>query len=302
MTRTKLFRILVGGVCLAAVGVAAGLAAWNLERRPELSPVASGKILAESAGCFACHGRHEDDPRANFRSNASGAWRPKGNPTLWENGIDEAEVLTAWIRDGFEPGEEESHRRFHSQMPAYGEALSAEEIDAIVAWILAEGLRYTEGMGNAGAPLPELTAASVAALPPEQLFALGDRASRRLGCYQCHGELGQGGVENPLSFKGFIPGFFGGEFLDLTDGGDRAEIGHWIDHGRGDAIERGALGRVAKRFFEGQAIDMPAYADLTNEGEKALLVEFMLLLNARGPLSGKDLEGISRQLAEATNR
>src|SRR5690606_720045 len=209
--------------------------------------------------------------------------------------------LTAWIRDGFEPGKEESHRRFHSQMPAYGEALSPEEIDAIVAWILGEGLRYSEGMGNGAAPLPELTPQAVAALPEDRLFALGDRAARRFGCYQCHGELGQGGVENLLSFKGFIPGFFGKEFLDLTDGGERAEILHWIEHGRGKAIESGPLGGIARRFFESQAIDMPAYADLTNEGEKALLVEFMLLLNRRGPLSGQDLEAISRQLADAPN-
>jgi mono/diheme cytochrome c family protein len=130
----------------------------------------------------------------------------------------------------------------------------------------------------------------------------GDRLSRKFGCYQCHGELGQGGVANPGSFKGYIPGFFGNDFLKLTAQGDRSEILHWIDHGRGQAIESGLAGKLAKRYFDGQAIPMPGYRDQLSPPEKELLADFMLLINKSGPLSAKEIERIVTLLeADASN-
>jgi mono/diheme cytochrome c family protein len=181
-------------------------------------------------------------------------------------------------------------------MPAYDAFMKPTEIEAISAWILAEGIRLSQAGGPDEIPL--LALADVAGLAPNRLLALGDALSRRHGCYQCHGELGQGGVANPASFKNTIPGFFGHDFRELTDGGDRDEILHWIDHGRGQAIESGLTGAVAKRFLDGQAIGMPGYRDRLNEVEKSILTEYLLYLNKTGPLSAKELERILKLLTE----
>lgn len=282
-------------IVLAAA--AAGAVLFRVEREPETSPVFLGEGLAVSSGCFGCHGRVEAENRANFRPDRSGGWRRGSIATFWEDGITESEELIEWIRDGCPADKAERHKQLFIQMPAYGDGfLETDEIDAIAAWILTEGLKQTEGLGNGTLPAIEMTAVEVGGLDHDRLFVLGDRVSRQQGCYQCHGELGQGGVPNPASFKGTIPGFFGSEFRELTDGGDRAEILHWIDHGRGDTIESGLKGILAKRFFENQAIGMPGYKDLLNEGEKALLVDFLLLLNEKGPLSARDVENLSKLL------
>lgn len=287
----------VVGLLIALAVVAAGLVLYRAERKPETSPVFLGEKLAIQSGCFACHGRDEAENRINYRPDRSGGWRPASIPTLWEDGITETDELVEWIRDGCPEEKAERHKQLFIQMPAYGgEFLKPDEIDAIAAWILAEGLKLTEGMGNGTLPMVEMTAEEVSGLDQDRLFVLGDRISRQQGCYQCHGELGQGGVQNPASFKGTIPGFFGSEFLELTDGGDRAEILHWIDHGRGHAIESGLMGTFAKRFFDSQAIPMPGYEDVLNDGEKALLVEFLLLLNEKGPLGARDVENLSKLL------
>ena len=288
-------RPLVG--LLGAVVVITGLTTLlHFERRAELSIVTQGRNLALAHGCFACHGTSEMDERANFRQLTSGQWKPKSIPTLWENGIDRADVLTEWITHGVTAKDAEAQKRLFIRMPAYADFMNTTEIEAVSAWILSEGIRLSQGGGPDEIPLPEID--GIAQLEPDRLFALGDVLSRRHGCYQCHGELGQGGVENPHSFKNTIPGFFGHDFRELTENGDRAEILHWIDHGRGHSIESGLTGSLATRFLDGQAIEMPAYRDHLNDNEKAVLTEFLLHLNKAGPLPAKDLERILKLLSE----
>lgn len=259
----------------------------QLEKRPESSPVSRGARLAEEAGCFACHGRAEEERRFNLRLAAPGQWRGKNNPSLWDGEITEVKVLTDWIANGVPADEAEKHRQLFIRMPAYKDRLSPGEIDDIVAWILAEGLRFRI---QPGAWKPAASGAAAQRLSGDELFVAGDLLARQTGCYQCHGELGQGGVPNPDSLKGYIPGFQGSDFLKLTANGDRAEILHWIDHGRGRAIEAGLLGGIAKKYFDGQAIPMPGYRDQLSAAEKELLADFILLLNKTGPLSAQEIE------------
>lgn len=282
---------------LGSAAAIAGLAiAVYVERRAEVSVVTHGRNLAVSNGCFACHGTSDADQKANFRQDTAGGWKSKSIPSLWENGIDQLDVLNEWIAKGVIAKEAEEHKRLFIQMPAYEGFMKPKEIEAVSAWILAEGIRLSQGGGPD--EIPETPIEKVRELPPDRLLALGDALSRRHGCYQCHGELGQGGVSNPASFKSAIPGFFGDEFRALTDGGEREEILHWIDHGRGRALESGFTGILAKRFLDGQAIAMPAYRDHLSESEKAVLTEYLLYLNKAGPLSGKELERILALLNE----
>jgi mono/diheme cytochrome c family protein len=283
---------------MAAIG-AALVVVLQIERQPELSVVAHGKNLAVANGCFACHGTSEGDQKANFRQLSSGGWKSKSIPTLWENGIDSVEVLNEWIAKGVTAKEAEEHKRLFIQMPAYETFMSPAEIEAVSAWILTDAIRLSQGSAPAKLSLPSIS--EIPQLAPDRLFALGDALSRKHGCYQCHGELGQGGVANPASFKNTIPGFFGHDFRELTEDGDRGEILHWIDTGRGRAIESGLTGSLAKRFLDGQAIGMPAYRDQLSEAEKTLLTEFLLYLNSAGPLSAKELERILKLLSEPLN-
>lgn len=247
------------------------------------------------AGCYACHGVSEEDGRVNFRRLSSGAFRSKAMPTFWDEGVDDLEALKTWIRDGAPGNEREQQDRLLMRMPAYGQFYSEEDIDAMAAWIVGREIGLSGGAGNAEREVPEDL--MLDGLAGDALLALGDRISRQQGCYQCHGELGQGGVENPLSFKGSIPGFFGDAFRELTDGGKPEEILHWIDHGRGLAVEKGLRGTFAKRFFDQQAIGMPGYGGLIRESEKAVLVAYLLALNEMGPLDAAALLDLAELLA-----
>ncbi len=277
------------GLLVAAI---TGTIVFQVERTPEVSPIGRGHQLALQAGCFACHGGGDGEVRFNLRQ-ANDKWVGKPNPTFWDNGIAERAVLVDWISNGVTADQAAKHKKLFIQMPAYKDRLKPDEIEAIVAWILAEGLKFTQTTAALKAKPATITAKPAT---PEELLIAGDRLSRQSGCYQCHGELGQGGIANPDSFKGYIPGFFGKDFRELTANGDRAEVLHWIDHGRGLAIESGPLGRIARHYFEGQATKMPGYRDQLTAVEKELLADYLLLLDKKGPLTAQDVEKLLLQL------
>jgi mono/diheme cytochrome c family protein len=280
---------ILGPVLLAllALGVA-GTVFLQLEKQPEYSPVSRGAKLVDTAGCLACHGRGDGEKRFNLRLRAD-KWAPKNNPTFWDGEITKVDRLVEWIANGVVADEVDKHKKLFIQMPAYKDRLKPDEIEAIAAWILAEGLKITQGTGPEAKPV---TLPASTPLSPDQLLVTGDRLSRRFGCYQCHGELGQGGGPNPGSFKGYIPGFYGRDFLKLTANGDRNEVLHWIDHGRGLAIERGLLGSLAQKYLSRQATPMPAYREQLTAPEKELLADYLLLLNKSGPLPAREIERI----------
>jgi mono/diheme cytochrome c family protein len=269
----------------------AGTIVLQIEKQPEESPVGRGEKLAHQAGCFACHGRGEGEPRFNLRQ-ANAKWAGKVNPTFWENEITETKVLVDWITNGVPADEAAKHKKLFIQMPAYKDRLKPDEIDAIAAWILAEGLRIAQS-GEKEAPA---ALSAKGPLTDDQLFIAGDHLSRQYGCYQCHGELGQGGVANPDSFKGYIPGLFGKDVAQLTANLDRDEILYWIDHGRGRAVESGVLGQLAKKYFDQQATQMPGYRDQLTAEEKGLLADYVILLNKKGPLPAQEIERLTTLL------
>lgn len=276
---------------LALLVAAGGWLFSSIESRPEWSPVSQGRALAIEAGCVACHAESELEPRVNFRES-DGTFRSRGLPTIWEDGVSGAELVKEWIRDGVPAKQKAKHSQLLIQMPAYGEQFGEGEIDALAAWVLAKGFALDGGARSMDLGLPETAVGSQ--LSKEELIVYGDRLSRQQACYQCHGEFGQGGISNPDSFKGYIPGFFGEDFRELTDGGARSEIEYWIEHGRGIDIESGWKGWLSKRYFDVQAIGMPAYDLVMSEGEITLLVDFLLLLNEMGPLDSSEIESMNR--------
>jgi mono/diheme cytochrome c family protein len=228
----------VGTIVL--IGIAAWLGApaairayWS---RHETNPVRRGAAIAAHSGCFSCHG---PEGSRGLPDPASGQAVPQwdgGVPMMFVNGEDE---VREYISDGV------SRRRANSEsataergraairMPAYREVLRHEEIDDLVSYVMAVAQII---------PVPEAEAAK------------GRDLVRRFRCESCHGVAGSGGVLNPGSLKGFVPGWLGSDYTDLV--GSPRELHQWILEG---GIERFTRRRLATFFINRQRLQMPAY-------------------------------------------
>jgi mono/diheme cytochrome c family protein len=157
-------------------------------------------------------------------------------------------------------------------MPAFGNSLSSSEVDDLTAYLALMQYRYSK-------PLPVNTPVG------------GEALARKFSCFTCHGELGQGGVENPRSLKGYTPGFYGTDFRALTRNGNRQDIREWILDGRSEYFwNQGFAGFYLGRFFTGrQEIQMPAYKEMLTDAQVETLVDYLLELMELGPLNAGDI-------------
>ena len=115
----------------------------------------------------------------------------------------------------------------------------------------------------------------------------GEQLVRKYHCFQCHGQLGQGGFENAKSLKGYVPGYFGDDFKTLTNNADPDSVREWIMHGLDpDIVATPILGRIAEFFFRRQAIHMPSYKSL-EPGEIEILVNYVISINQFGPMTAE---------------
>ena len=122
----------------------------------------------------------------------------------------------------------------------------------------------------------------------------GERLARKYSCFQCHGELGQGGFRNSGSLKGYIPGYFGSDFALLTRGGSAESIQAWISQGVDPAlIERPIEGVAAEFFIERQAVSMPKFRTLP-ESEIRMLTDYVIALNQFGEMGADTIRAYSR--------
>lgn len=116
---------------------------------------------------------------------------------------------------------------------------------------------------------------------------VGERLARRNYCFQCHGELGQGGWPNESSLKGYIPGYYGNDFRQLTNNGDLSSIKEWIRYGIDQNIlDRPLEGYIAKYFITNQFVNMPHF-NYFSEEDLTALVQYVSLLQLFGPLSAE---------------
>jgi hypothetical protein len=116
-------------------------------------------------------------------------------------------------------------------------------------------------------------------------LAVGEQLAREYHCFQCHGHLGQGGFKNAKSFKGYVPGYFGNDFKQLTRNGDPESVRAWIVSGMDEAIlEKPISGTIAEFIFTRQAVSMPSFGSLPTD-EIEILVNYVIALNRFGPMS-----------------
>lgn len=219
-----------------------------------------GHDAALRAGCFTCHGPSgtggvdnpgsEDEEVPGFSG---------GSPMMWAK--SEAE-LREYILDGA-PARKRNNERYQEKikkwllvMPAYRGHLSDAEVDDILVYI-----RAMSGL----------------VVPDDEQAAAGQELAIKLGCFHCHGPMGAGGVRNPGSFKGYIPGWWGEDFRELVR--DDEELRTWIVAG---VIPRLQQHPVAKHFIESQRVYMPGYRDFVDDQQLAALMRYVRWVHESG--------------------
>lgn len=223
----------------------------------EITPAERGFHVALEAGCFSCHGPNGIGGVKN-PGNRDGEVPGfiEGMPMMW---ADNEQELRDYIFDGApprkrdDPKHQEEVARWLLHMPAYRGFLSERDVDDLVAYI---------------------GAVSGLIAPEDDEAAAGMELAYELGCFDCHGPMGAGGVQNPGSLKGYIPGWWGHDYRELVR--DDEELRAWIVDGR---IARLDDHPIAPFFTERQRIQMPAYRDLLDDSQLAALMAYVTWIN-----------------------
>ncbi len=242
MPRPKLRLALALLLFIAACALAAPHALRQWLWWSEQNPLLRGRVLAVEQGCVACH----DPYRGTEIPNPGSRWGtvPRfeaGNAMMYAESVEEIEqfirhgVPDAWRFD-FEASARMAEQRI--RMPAYEGRVSAADIADLTAWSSA-----VEGLVT----------------PGDETAHAGRQLAREQGCLACHGLEGSGGLPNPDSIGGFIPGFLGGNFDHLVE--SRAEFDEWVKTGRLARLENS----FTRRAWDSQTIPMPAYGEALSE-------------------------------------
>lgn len=230
----------------------------NLLLRAEESDVARGRRLANELGCFACHG---PGGRGGV-PNPGSEWEVvpsfhEGTPMMFVHDDDD---IRQYIVDGA-PEKKRARASYRAEMeaqairmPAFRGWIGERDLDALVAYVRAA----SELLG-----------------PSDPELQRGAEVARANGCFACHGEMGGGGVPNPGSLKGYVPGFVGDDFAELVR--DREELLSWIRDGSIPRIRDHPIGSF---FFERQRIQMPAYERFLSERDIEAVAAYVRWLAA----------------------
>jgi mono/diheme cytochrome c family protein len=245
---------------LAVLLVAAAatlIGAYWAESHPP--PVVRGARLAQRLGCFACH-----DPRGGPGTPNPGA--PEGRVPGWGGGNAMMYILApddfqAWVLDGAprrlldSPSYQSKRAARVLQMPAYRGRISAAQLSDLRAMFEAVAGLTAPAAGDA---------------------LRGYDLAEAKGCFGCHGPAGLGGVNNPGSFAGYIPGWRGRGYAALVK--DRAELREWIHDG---VSQRAARHPVIGFFLRRQQLQMPAFGDHLTPDELDAIMAYIEWLNRR---------------------
>lgn len=237
---SRLLRLFTA-LLLVVVALETAYLAWPVARDivmpPHASAAARGRDLAAQLGCFTCHGPGGRGGVPNPGSKA-GEVPSFHEGTLMMYAHDDQD-LREYILDGA-PAKKLARPAYRAEMeaqairmPAYRGVVSGGDVELLVAY---------------------LRAASDMLGPSEEPAARGAELAAENGCFACHGELGSGGLPNPGSLKGYIPGFGGPDYEELVR--DDAELRGWIADG---GIPRLRDDAAARFFLDRQRIQMPAY-------------------------------------------
>jgi len=247
-------------VVAVLVAVAVGECAWlaypgarNLIVPLRDNPAQRGWRVAATLGCFTCHGPDGRGgvPNPGSESGEVPSFRER---TMMMYARDDGD-LRAYVLDGGPPARRARSAGAAIRMPAFRDVVSAAQVDELLAY---------------------LRAASDLLVPPDgSPAARGAEVAQAQGCFSCHGSMGIGGVPNPGSLKGYIPGFGGDDFEELVR--DDAELRAWITSG---GIPRLRDARLPSYFIARQRIQMPVYGQCLPPADVDALVAYVRWLAA----------------------
>ncbi len=252
LVRLLVFVALVETAWLAYPWVRARVLAY------EETPATRGQRVAARLGCFGCHGPAGGGGTKNPGSEEGTV--PAFTERTQMMYVKNAQDLREYVLDGA-PARKRDDPEYRAKMEAAGLRMPA--------------YRGYVGGGDLEDLVTYLRATSGQVLPKDKLAAHGADVATELGCFTCHGPLGAGGMPNPGSFKGYIPGFWGADFDDLVRSDD--ELRAWISDGK---ITRIAEHPIGGWFFRRQAIKMPAYERFVPREDIDALVAYLRWIRA----------------------
>jgi mono/diheme cytochrome c family protein len=242
-------RLALLALVLSVVGIV-GVRVWRAKDR---GSVHRGWAVAESHGCFTCHG--------------AGGHRGMTNPGYgledippWSGGLmtmyaDNETEIREWIQDGVtkrvraDPEQMKLREGAAIKMPSFRQVLSEGELAAVVAYVKAVSDFET---------------------PQEAMAEAGRQVAIKYGCFNCHGPQGRGALDNPGSFKGYVPAWDGPDYAELVKSDDEAR--QWIQDGRARRLQENPLARF---FLDRQKVPMPAYRKHLAEADIDALLAYI---------------------------
>ena len=211
------------------------------------NPVRRGVMLARDLGCFTCHGERGAAGIRDPGGMEPGEMEvPSWSGGVWMMYVEDADEIKEFILDGVSrrraasKSAKEERERAAIHMPSYRDLINGRDLEDLTAAFLV-----LSGMNGP---------------PPDSPEGRGYEVARSWGCLSCHGPGASGGLSNPGSFTGFIPGWYGADFRDLVR--SREEFDEWVREGE---ISRLASNPLASYFTRRQRVQMPAYDNLAPE-------------------------------------
>jgi len=260
--KSSLFRTRYLLFLIPAIGLIAAAGIVRLLVADEASTYSQGAAIYVEFGCGACHESLVLGPIPREKKPA---------PHVFERWIDAEDLWEAvhfggYKRETYSVAQRSIPRKI--TMPAYADWISESDLRSLLVFLRVNQLVNMRSKSE------------------------GQTLARQYGCFDCHGPLGLGGVVNPRSLKGYIPGWFGSDFDELTDGGNREIVTEWIRSGTSSFVTGKSLGRgaIARHFGENQAIKMPPFKRRMPVEDLNLLVDYVLLLRSLGDMDLPEVE------------
>lgn len=249
--------IAVGALSVLALAMTARwIPGWYWTLKTD-NPVRRGARLAAREGCLSCH-----TPRGSQEfANPGSRWGTvpsffRGNAMMY---VKSPEEVASFIAEGHGKNSAPSSGANPAppfQMKAFKGRLSSKQIQDLAAFVLA---------------------ADGYLVPSEGPAAKGAELSLKYGCESCHGVGGSGGMPNPKSFTGSVPGWVGPDFMDLVR--NRKEFDEWVLEGRSARMKRNG---AASLFLDRATLQMPSFRGALAEQDTDNLWAYIHWLHSTG--------------------
>ena len=254
---TKRAFLAMAGLAVLALAVSSRrIPGWYWALRTD-NPVRRGAVLAAREGCLSCHA-----PRGSQEfANPGSRWGTvpsffRGNAMMY---VKSPEGIATFIAEGH-AGDAAPAKGANPpppfRMKAFKGRLNSRQIQDLAAFVLA---------------------ADGYLVPSEGPVAKGAELALKYGCESCHGAGGSGGVPNPKSLTGSVPGWVGPDFAELVR--DRKEFEEWVLDGRSARMKRSG---AASFFLHRASLQMPAFRGALSEQDLDGVWAYVLWLRSTG--------------------